>query len=678
MALSSWSNTTYKDYVTASTLTWREISKTGTSGAATLFACDTSNIISVAKGTTLVCMKSLTNYLSGDNMGLTDVSNPGYGNPCPFLGTGVYSSANGKYAVIDLGYNDSSTVLSGKYAQIKAFAICTEQDTPLISKVYGALDGGADRSGNYFTGSYYKTSSNQYGWSSIHNQNHTFAAITLATTHNSSSCWQHFQYTFYSGFVYDVTLYAHCASNVCEGIVVFTNTHSDPDNTYSISYLISHYGALSYSVAGNENNGLKNFTYTPSSKTTLHFYYRTSSVSSTTTLRYGYIKIIMKQKIYIHSNANPDTVTPLSIIPYNVYDGVLVSPLSRMGQDNVPYTFLGFFASTLPGSTAVLTTAGKLPSDNKDMILLGDGSNVYNYYANWGNTISYSTVAKAYAYCTTAAEATTKTKGNVSVTIASNPIKCASGEAVTISYGGPAGRFSINNTAQYLSASNGLSSGTPWYTGTAYFSSKSGSTYFTMESSKTLPYVYFSAVTATYNDPTTPGITQISYLPVYSGSYTVTDYFSRGTDSTQTISYNNGTSRAGSVSYSWGGMISSPGMGTTYSSQDGYSKSVSGSAYLRATGEGSKTATKYITSAKFKQNLVTDINLYTPWDASTSRPDSFYFENTGASESPFLILARFTSGEEGEVVNGGTQNTNFTVSAPSSIVSVFRMSGINS
>ena len=230
MGLSKWDNGSWYDDINSSSFSCRTISKTGTSGGATLYACDTSNIITVAQGTTIVAFKTSTAQISGDNVGLTTQSSfSSYSAITWMSSTGVYASTS-LYSVLDLTDGGSSAVVSGKDAYYKVFGIFTAQDSPLISKVYGTAYGDAQRDGNYFNAAYAKKSSSQGGWAIINEvqSNSTYAAITCGYGKYENN-WKHFQYTFYSGFEYVVKLCVHCASNVYEGIVTYSRTQSvDP------------------------------------------------------------------------------------------------------------------------------------------------------------------------------------------------------------------------------------------------------------------------------------------------------------------------------------------------------------------------------------------------------------------------------------------------------------------
>ncbi len=673
MGLSKWDNSSWYDDINSSSFSCRTISKTGTSGGATLYACDTSNIITVAQGTTLVAFKTSTAQISGDNVGLTTQSSfSSYSAITWMSSAGVYARTS-LYSALDLTDGYSNAVVSGKDAYYKVFGIFTAQDSPLISRVYGTAYGDAQRDGNYFNAAYAKKSSSQGGWAIMNEvqSNSTYAAITCGYGKYENN-WQHFQYTFYSGFEYVVTLHVYCASNVYEGIVTYSHTQSvDPNSNNSIDALG---GMSAYSVKGNENYGVKTFTYAPSSNTTLHFYFRTTEKANYYGMRYAYIKIIQKVKVCIDANGGGSGTVYQNFMPYSINTGVVVTPPTRIGQNSIPYTFLGFFASTgYGGGSKLLDSQGKFPSDNTDKVLLGAGNDITHLYANWGNTISYNTLTSPRTlYCTTAAASATTTTGNPACSVADNPVRCASGQSVSISYTNYYNRFFQTSNAQYLYASNGLATGT-YSPGTIYFSSPSkaegSGTYQSMSYYKTLPSIKVTAVAlSSYGTPTTPSVSQKATLPAWSTSGNLSTYFS-GYGSTQTITYTNGATRNGAITYSFGG--SYPGLGTSFY-PSATTHSFGNSMYCVATGESSKQSTKkYITTADCAANIVTNIDLFTPV-GSESRPSTFYFDVSSSATFVGIIFARYTSGEERDVLNNGNNATlNYGTCVSVAIVSGF-------
>jgi len=660
MGYKTWSNESVGSYA------GRGLYKNGTSGGADLFAPDAS-IITVARGTTLVYMETLTAGMSGDYLGLR---NSPSGSRNTWISTGLYSYQS--YYVADLGGGPGGT-FNGTYGGNTCTAIFTMESYPNQSQIYGHAEGSCQRNGDGsqdFEARYVKTSSGLETWASITDvHGYTYAAITLNT--DSYNGWYHYSYLFYGGFTYNITLQVYCPTNAYEGIAVFNTTKSNNQTSTQIKNLS---GVLYYCQA-NENGGYKNFDYTPSSNTTLHFYFRRNGdVITSNYWRRAYIKIVMKNNVVVYGNGNGDSTTTYKIAPYVANSGVIITPKTRTGSNGIAYTFKGFFTSSAGGDSRFDST-GKIV--DKDKILYSNGSYYYNVYAGWGNTISYSPYTTTVGtYCTTAASVANSATGNVSVKVAAEPAKCASGETLSVSVS-PNYRWpTINSDAQYLTVSNGLAGGQTYGGPNVYISSKSGSNYQSMELSKSLPSIRLSKVAVTtYGTPTTPTITQTRniYPSVYSiNSNNVTTFFS-GKNSTQTITYTNGATRNGSITYEWGGSKTLD-LGMTYmpsSSTVNFNNSV----YVCAKGENSIYSSKaYISTATVASNVITNLYLLEPYNQESSQPDDLYWADPNSSQRLFLIVARYTSGEEREILNNNGNLHYSYYASPSDMLSMVMIS----
>ena len=81
----------------------------------------------------------------------------------------------------------------------------------------------------------------------------------------------------------------------------------------------------------------------------------------------------------------------------------------------------------------------------------------------------------------------------------------------------------------------------------------------------------------------------------------------------------------------------------------------------------------HLTTANCASNLVTNIDFFTPV-GSESRPSTFYFDVDSSDTFIGIIFARYTSGEENDVLNNGGGYTTFDAGT---CVSVALVSGFD-
>lgn len=483
-------------------------------------------------------------------------------------------------------------------------------------------------------------------WYTIEKHGCTYAAITGNWIPTQD--WVLFEITCSYGYAYDIEIVSRCMSTNREGIIIYTDTtHSAPTRTA----LNSSLGAWSY-VSG---SGTKTINVTTTQSTRKYYvYFRTSRSDingndsyGIAGLRFASIKITKRTNVTVSPNGgtlNGSTgVYAFTVAPYVANSGsAMPVSVSRSKPNGVNWTVLGAFTST-SGGTQIID--GNRQFANLDKYLETDATDLSLYY-HWGNTISYSISnpdTTRDIYCTTAAVTASKTVSPIaSVKIATAAAKCASGNP-TISYTHSSG-FTLTNSALYVSVPVGIS-GDYYYTqNIVTITSPSGTNFESMAYSGQVPRIHIIKVSA--SGYANPWISMSQKANIPAGGITLTStnvntYFSV-TSMGQGLLYTNNasTSTGGSITSSgWNtGSVTISSRGNVYDGST-LTNNLTGSLGFKATGSGSKTTTKYITSAVQEPNLVTDVYVF-------ASPTNMYYMHLDSSDSiDIMAQARYTSGE---------------------------------
>ena len=642
---------------------WRAIKQTdnNTSSGINLFKADGDNIISVASGTTIVYVEYVANGISKISTGLLPSSSAS--SESSYISYGTHTS--GYYGVTKIGSTDVIGTTATQYGGIEAFSIHASQSTSDASLYMAMLASTGSTHNRYIQTVYSKAAYNSgEGWEVLRKHGYAFAACTGNYNGNGYQ-WYNFTYSCEAGYKYTFEITTNGLYGWYDGVLLFEGTKSNDPGPGDSNYGLKQLGALYYvcsALEGADANGSitgsGTYTYNATSNQIITIVFRQIGQNpAVTRLRYASVKITRFVNLTVSGNGGTigeESDVKLQIAPYvansTALSSSLVNPVvSRTPSNEIPWEYVEGVYDSPTGGNMVLTSLGCYTSDNYNMFLATDASSI-TWYLHWGNTISYdlSSVTRYNIYCTSdPVEATVTTNPIEAILISNDGVKCASGQTVSITYNQSNG-FTISSDAKYLIAPTGLPESATGYTQSKiYFTSPSGATYeSTSLSTTTLKKVYISAVSVTsYGTPTEPTITQIVSIPASGITLTsnnVETYFSCGYDSTQTITYTNGTSREGVISYVWGGNgVSVTGRGIDYD-ENVLTVNELGNLYIKATGEGDKSSSKYITSARQEENIVTDIYIYTSPTEITSM--------SIGDEVNVYAVARYTSGDTRDII----------------------------
>jgi hypothetical protein len=223
---------------------------------------------------------------------------------------------------------------------------------------------------------------------------------------------------------------------------------------------------------------------------------------------------------------------------------------------------------------------------------------------NASGQITYSLSSTTFSiYCTDTAAAYTTTNGAKSITVSTGATSTTGSITYTISVKNSSGSAVSGWTTdgKTITIPSGTDAGAYTISITATAGAVSGK-YNSASSTKTATVTITATSISSYGAVSAPTITQKTNFPaggVTLSSSNATTYFTGGTSS-QTITYNNGKTRNGSISYSWSGSGTITSLGTTEKSISSVTFS-QGITYT-ATGEGSKSASTTVTSGKQAAN----------------------------------------------------------------------------
>lgn len=642
---------------------WRAYKKSGpntSSGSMILHTVDDrSNMIYInTAGVAFVYSEYTGKGVTGMNTGLmyaltsnvTPPSNSYFSNYVDYEGT---AGASNWFGATKIGTTDTLAT-EAKYGGVDVYSIHTTQYIPtggFCMAINGERPNAVNDSAVYVQTAYsVKKNTSLATWYTIEKHGCTYAAITGNWKPNQD--WVLFEIVCTSGYEYVIEIVSSCMGTNREGIIIYTDgLHSAPLRTTNNSSL----GAWSY-INGSGTKTI-NVTKTQSTRT-YYVYFRASrsDINGNDTydfpgLRFASIKITKKTNVTVDPNGgtlNGSTgIYTLAVAPYVANSGsVIPVSLSRSKPNGVDWTVNGAF-TLKSGGTQIID--GNKQFANLDKYLETDATDLSLYY-HWGNTISYSISnpnTTRDIYCTTAAVTASKTVSPIaSVKIATTAARCASGNP-TISYTHSSG-FTLTNSALYVSVPVGIS-GDYYYTqNIVTITSPSGTNFESMAYSGQVPRIHVIKVSA--SGYANPWISMTQKANVPAGGITLTStnvntYFSV-TSMGQGLLYTNNasTSTGGSITSSgWNtGSVTVSSRGNVYGN-DTLTNDLTGSLGFKVTGSGSKTTTKYITSAVQEPNLVTDVYVF-------ASPTNMYYMHLDSSDSiDIMAQARYTSGEYRDV-----------------------------
>ena len=678
---------------------WRAIKQTeaNLSYGIELFKAD-SVPITVANGTQIIYVEYMANEKPGITTGLiTSSIAPDNSDISNYINYGTHSytfwenniSYSYYYAVTKIGggtpYNKT------RYAGIDAYAVYGSVDSSTYNpNLHMAILANNNDAGygydRYIQSIYSIASSNSgNGWADYSTHGYTFAAITApynATSGNGA--WSGYTINCDNNCDYKIEIDANCAGTGYEGVLVYTNTITKPDEGTKTSDLtgtvhkIDGSGTLSFDV--NASDSVRNY----------YVYFRSSPYQGDGTIaRYGFnsfrfASIKTTKLIDLTINANGGKIDGQNFVKFSKIEPYTPYPVDSNGDH------IAFISSTVlsnvsrskyadgypdwekvdgvydssSGGNLVLTSYGKHINSNWNKIIETDSSKV-DWYLHWKDSVSYSFVSEEKSiWCTLdSSEASVTTAPMESMIPITDDnhfgVKFAHGSTVVVTYN-HSNHFTISSDAKYLIVPEGLQAGT--YTQEKItLTSPSDPTYesVSVTTESKLPSVHISAVTATYNDPIQPTITQKTSIPARGVTLTTDNmntYFSHS-PVWQIIDYTNHTSsRNDSISYSWvGADISIPSLGINYK-PDGVDISInnSNSMRLKATGEGGKeTYSEPVTVAHQAPNTVVSVFVF----ASPSI--------LNVDESMIFVAgAEYTSGDTRDLIQSTDPSMPLIISYP--------------
>ena len=279
------------------------------------------------------------------------------------------------------------------------------------------------------------------------------------------------------------------------------------------------------------------------------------------------------------------------------YTGSAQQGISGYDSTNMSYT--GTLVATNAGTYSVTFIL-----KDKETTKWSDGT-TSNKTVSWSiskasPSINFSTTGSTYSvYCSSSASATSTTDSVKTITV-SDGASGPAGISFTYSLDGATG-FSFNGKT--VTVPKGAPAGSKKITLTAKWSETTN--YTSGEKSLSITINVLAVSVSSYGTPSAPSITQKTDFPaggVTLSTSNASTYFSYGSSS-QTVTYNNGATRKGSVSYSWSGNSTSvSSLGTTVKSRTSISINT---LTCTATGEGGKTSSKSVSSGYQAANSAT-------------------------------------------------------------------------
>lgn len=220
--------------------------------------------------------------------------------------------------------------------------------------------------------------------------------------------------------------------------------------------------------------------------------------------------------------------------------------------------------------------------------------------------ISY-TMHNASLYCTNTAASKSSTDDIKYASVSSGATSSTGTVSCTISVKNSNGfnvsGWSINSNGTTITIPSGTSAGAYTVSVTATAATNAGY-YDSASTTQTATITVVATSISSYGTVSTPSISQKTDFPaggVTITSSNVTTYFTGGSSS-QTITYNNGATRGGSISYAWSGSATVDNLKDT--PKDNRTSITISTLTYTATGEGSKSASSSVSSGYQQANVL--------------------------------------------------------------------------
>ena len=325
-----------------------------------------------------------------------------------------------------------------------------------------------------------------------------------------------------------------------------------------------------------------------------------SSYTYDTTTPYDFTEVIVENSdtaFVFEALWDEKTSVQIPLAVKRPYTGSAQQGISGYDSTNMSYT--GTLVATNAGTYSVTFIL-----KDKETTKWSDGT-TSNKTVSWSiskasPSINFSTTGSTYSvYCSSSASATSTTDSVKTITV-SDGASGPAGISFTYSLDGATG-FSFNGKT--VTVPKGAPAGSKKITLTAKWSETTN--YTSGEKSLSITINVLAVSVSSYGTPSAPSITQKTDFPaggVTLSTSNASTYFSYGSSS-QTVTYNNGATRKGSVSYSWSGNSTSvSSLGTTVKSRTSISINT---LTCTATGEGGKTSSKSVSSGYQAANSAT-------------------------------------------------------------------------
>ena len=325
-----------------------------------------------------------------------------------------------------------------------------------------------------------------------------------------------------------------------------------------------------------------------------------SSYTYDTTTPYDFTEVIVENSdtaFVFEALWDEKTSVQIPLAVKRSYTGSAQQGISGYDSTNMSYT--GTLVATNAGTYSVTFIL-----KDKETTKWSDGT-TSNKTVSWSiskasPSINFSTTGSTYSvYCSSSASATSTTDSVKTITV-SDGASGPAGISFTYSLDGATG-FSFNGKT--VTVPKGAPAGSKKITLTAKWSETTN--YTSGEKSLSITINVLAVSVSSYGTPSAPSITQKTDFPaggVTLSTSNASTYFSYGSSS-QTVTYNNGATRKGSVSYSWSGNSTSvSSLGTTVKSRTSISINT---LTCTATGEGGKTSSKSVSSGYQAANSAT-------------------------------------------------------------------------
>ena len=456
------------------------------------------------------------------------------------------------------------------------------------------------------------------------------------------------------------------SSSYAQSAAAKTTASTDNNISVSISSTLAYNGASQVIATKTGGEGCASFTlgYSTESNGTV-----TWGTENATTL-----SVAGPGTYYIHYKVTPDSNHSTTITDKQL-DGTAV-----IGQGTLTITITGY-SGTYDGNSHNIVKTGPSVKNQEGTAVTGV---TYTYSTSENGTYS-SSLTRTNATGTASNEnatvtywvkavksgyTTAKKSFTVYIARADNPLTISptsktiynttgyntftitpSGAQGDVSYSSSAtGKATVDSTGKVTYVAAGTATITVTAAGNTNY--KSGS--------KTCTVTTKVDTISSYGNVTgTIAITQKANFPAGGVTLTtsnISTYFSYTTPCTQTITWESGNTTQGKISYAWSGSnVAIPSLGTTETSS---TTSIAINFTVTATGEGSKTASKSVTSGKQEANPVTSIVLKV---GGSTGSKTINFGDSATTE----VTATYKSGSTGVITPTSITSSDTTVATVS-------------